>query len=252
MKTRSVSSSSKVLVYNLSERLSGATTMNVDINTASGNLTIDKLIAGESMLASGTLEYVENQEMPTLSMHTNNGEATLLVKSASFGKTWFRFPWSACNAATVWQIHLNPQVQADITACSGGGNVKLDLADMTVTRVSAETGGGNLDVILPDNAANLSVTAKTGGGNVAVELGSGTKGSNMLNAGSGAGNVEVRIPSSLAARIYATSGWGKEIVDSRFANIDRHTYQSSDFEDAAHKVQITVQSGAGNVIVSTR
>ena len=118
-------------------------------------------------------------------------------------------------------------------------------------RVSADSGGGNLEVVLPDNAANLSVTAKTGGGNVTVEIGSGTTGKNVVNATSGAGNIEVHLPRSLAARIYATSGWGKEIVDRQFDNIDKHTYQSSDFDHAADKVEITVQSGAGNVIVNT-
>ena len=142
-------------------------------------------------------------------------------------------------------------MQADITARSGGGNVRLNFAGMTVTRVSADTGGGNLDVVLPDNAANLSVTAKTGGGNVTAEVGRGTTGKNIVNATSGAGKVEVHIPSGIAARIYATSGWGKEIVDPRFVNIDKHTYQSSDFDHAADKVEITVQSGAGNVIVNT-
>jgi hypothetical protein len=251
MKTRIVSSNKKVLTYNLSEPLCGATIAKVDINTASGNLAIDKLTGGEQLLASGTLEYVENQDPPARSVNTDNGKAALTLKSTSIGRPWFHFPWSACNAATNWQIHINPNVQADLTAHSGGGNVKLNLAGMTVTRVSADIGGGNLDVVLPDNAADLSVTAKTGGGNVTVEIGSGTTGSNMLNATSGAGNVEVRIPSGIAARIYATSGLGKEIVDRQFSNIDKHTYQSSDFDGATDKVEITVQSGAGNVIVNT-
>jgi DUF4097 and DUF4098 domain-containing protein YvlB len=251
MKTRTVGSNKKVLTYKLSEPLCGATIAKVDINTASGNLSIDKLTSGEQLLASGTLEYVENQDPPTRSVNTNNGEATLTLKSTNIGRPWFHFPWSTCNAATDWQIHLNPTVQADITAHSGGGNVKLNLAGMTVTRLSADSGGGNLEVILPDHATDLSVTARTGGGNVTVEIGRGTTGRNILDATSGAGNVEVRIPSGIEARIYATSGLGKEIVDQRFNNIDKHLYQSSDFDGAADKVEITVQSGAGNVIVNT-
>ncbi len=251
MKTQTVVSKKKVLTYTWSEPLCDATTAKVDIDTPNGNLTIDSFIGGEPVLASGTLEYVMNQDPPTQSVKTNNGQATLMLKSTSLGKPWFQLPWSACNAATNWNIHLNPNVQADITARSGGGNVQLDLAGMTVTRVSADTGGGNLDVILPDNASNLNVTAKTGGGNVTVEIGRGATGSNMLHATSGAGNIEVHIPNGIAARIYATSGWGKEIVDQRFGNIENHIYQSSDFDHAPDKVEIMVQSGAGNVIVNT-
>jgi DUF4097 and DUF4098 domain-containing protein YvlB len=250
MKTQTAVSKKKVLTYNLSEPLCGATTATIDINTASGNLTIDALPSGDPILASGTLEYVENQQIPTQSIDINNGQAALTLKSTSMGRPVFRLPWSGCTAATDWQIHLNPDMQADITAHSGGGNVELNLAGMTLTRVMADSGGGNLDMVLPNNMANLSVTAKTGGGNVTVQLGSDIKESNILNATSGAGNVEVRIPTGIAAHIYATSGWGKEIVDARFANIDKHTYQSADFDQAADKVEITVQSGAGNVIVS--
>jgi hypothetical protein len=251
MKTQTVTSKKKVLTYNLSEPLCGATTAKVDIDTASGNLMIDTLTGGEPVLASGTLEYVANQQMPSRSVDINNGQATLTLKSTSLGRPLFRLPWSACIAATDWHIHLNPEVQADITARSGGGNVELDLAGMKVTHLMADSGGGNLEVVLPDNAANLDVTARTGGGNVTVEIGRDTTGSNTLKATSGAGKVEVRIPSDLAARIYASSGMGKEIVDRRFGNIDKHLYQSSDFDRAIDKVEITVQSGAGNVIVNS-
>jgi hypothetical protein len=251
MKIRSVSSNKKVLTYNLSEPLCGATTAKIDIDTASGNLMIDTLTGGEPVLASGTLEYVENQRMPTRSVETSNGQATLTLKSTSIGRPLFHLPWSGCIAGTDWQIHLNPNVQAEITAHSGGGNVKLDLAGMDVIHLAADSGGGNLDVILPDRAANLNVIAKTGGGNVTVEIGRGTTGSNVLNATTGAGNVEVRIPSGIVARIHATSGMGKEIVDRRFGSIDKHRYQSPEFDRAADKVEITVQRGAGNVIVNT-
>jgi hypothetical protein len=203
MKTQTVVSKKKVLTYNLSEPLCGATTAKVDIDTASGNLMIDTLTGGEPVLASGTLEYVANQQMPTPSVDINSGQATLTLKSTSLGRSLLRLPWSGCIAATDWRIHLNPELQAEITAHSGGGNVKLDLAGMDVTHLAADSGGGNLDVILPDRAANLSVIAKTGGGNVTVEIGCGTTGSNTLKATSGAGNVEVRIPNRLSRRCFA-------------------------------------------------
>lgn len=240
------------LTHNLSEPLGEATTAKVDINAGDGNLTIDRLIGGEQVLASGTLQYLENQDLPTRSVNTSNGRATLTLRASGRGQRWFRLPWAACNGATEWQIHLNPTVSSDITAHSDGGNVKLNLAGMAVTRVSADTGGGNMDVVLPDNAANLSVTAKTGAGNVTVEIGSGITGSNTVNASSGAGNVVVRIPSGLAARIHVTSGLGKASVDPRFGKTDNNSYQSLDYDGAADKIEITVKSGAGNVSVNTK
>ena len=244
-----------VLTDNLSEPLNGATTAKVDINSGTGHLTIDGLTGSEQLLASGTLQYLENQAVPNRSVDTGNGQATLTLRAGegSGGRPWFRLPWAACGGgAYEWQIHLNPTVSSDITAHSDGGNIRLNLSGMAVARVSADTGGGNMDVVLPDNAANLSVAAKTGAGNVTVDVGNGITGSNTVDASSGAGNVVVRIPSGIAARIHATSGLGKVIVDSRFTNTDKNTYQSSDYDDAANKVEITVNSGAGNVSVSTK
>lgn len=240
-----------VFIDNLAEPLNDATTARVDINAGDGNLTIDRLTGREDLLASGTLQYFENQGLPTRTLVSSNDQVTLTLRRGGTGRPWFRFPWAACNGATEWQIHLNPTVSSDITAHSDGGNVKLNLAGMAVTRVSADTGGGNMDVVLPDNAANLSVTAKTGAGNVTVAIGSGITGSNIVNANSGAGNVVVRIPSGVAARIHATTGLGKATVDPRFSKTEDNTYQSSDYDSAAHKIEITVNSGAGNVSVNT-
>ncbi len=241
-----------MLTENLSEPLGGATTARVDINAGDGNLTINRLTGGEQMLVGGTLQVFENQGLPTRTLVSSNGQATLTLRGSRIGQPRFRLPWATCNGATEWQIHLNPTVSSDITAHSDGGNVKLNLAGMAVARVSADTGGGNMDVVLPDNAAGLSVTAKTGAGNVTVEIGSGTTGSSIVNAHSGAGNVVVRIPSGVAARIHATSGLGKAIVDPRFSKIDGSTYQSPDYDGAADKVEITLNSGAGNVSVNTK
>jgi hypothetical protein len=157
--------SNNLIIDSLSEPLNGATTEKVDISSGTGHLTIDGLTSSEQLLASGILQYFEKQGVPTRTLNTSNGQATLSLRAGagSVARSWFRFPWAACGGAYEWQIHLNPNVQSDIVAHSDGGNVKLNLAGMAVTHVMADTGGGNVDVVLPDSAANLSTTAKTGG-----------------------------------------------------------------------------------------
>jgi Cell wall-active antibiotics response LiaF, C-terminal len=241
-----------VLTDNFSEPLNGATAAKININTGDGNLTINRLAGGEPILASGALHYLTSQGLPSRSLVSSNGQATLTLKGSRAGQSWFHLPWATCNGATEWQIHLNPTVSSEITAHSDGGNVKLDLAGMAVTRVSADTGGGNMDVVLPDNAAHLGVAAKTGAGNVTVEIGSGITGSNTVSASSGAGNVAVLVPNGIAAKIHATSGMGKVIVGSRFSKVDSRTYQSPDYDGAANKIEITANSGAGNVSVNAK
>lgn len=218
----------KVLTESFSAPLDGATSARIDIHAGDGNLTIDSLAGSEQALASGLLEYLEKQGPPTRILDANGGRATLRLKAGRGAQPWFRLPWAACNGATQWQVHIHPAVSSDLTAHSDGGNVRLDLAGLAVTRVSADTGGGNVEVVLPDSPADVSVLAKTG-----------------------AGNVRVLVPSGMAARIHATSGLGTVIVDPRFSQTGKGTYQSPDYEDAADRVELTAHSGAGNVSVKT-
>lgn len=218
----------KVLTQTISEPLDGAKTAKIDINPGDGNLTIESLAYGEPVLVSGALEYLENQGVPVCSVTTQLGLATLTLKSKNGKQPWLRMPWAACNGATTWQVHLNPSLPADISARSSGGNLRLDLAGMQITRVTAETGGGNIDLVLPDYAAGMIVLAKTG-----------------------AGNVTLSLPGNRPARIHATTGLGKVMMDPCFSPVDKNTYQSPDYERAVNKVEITLTSGAGNVIVST-
>lgn len=240
-----------VLIENISEPRNQATAATVNIHAGEGNLSIDRLTGSEQLLASGTLQYLESQGLPIRTLESTNDQATLTLTGGSSFRPRFRMPWSTCNAETSWQVHINPAVSSDITAHSGGGNLKLDLDGMAVTRLSAETGGGNIEVTLPGSAANLGVTVKTGAGNVSIRMGAGTTGRNVVNATSGAGNVAVHLPQGIAARIHATTGLGKVIMDPQFLQIEGHTYQSSEYERAADKVEITAGSGAGNVSVDT-
>ena len=242
--------SNQLFTDNFSQPLNGVTAARFDIYADDGNLTIDSLPDDKQVLASGRLEYFERQGLPTRTLDTGNGQAAFTLRGGVADWPRFRLPWSTCNGATEWQIHLNPTVLCDITAQSNGGNISLNLAGMALASLSADTGGGNVAVVLPQDAADLNVTARSGGGNVTVEIGDGIQGSNIVNAKTGAGDVVVSIPAGVAARIHATTGLGKAIVDPRFSKIDAHLYQSPDFDSAANKVDITLSSGAGNVNVN--
>ncbi len=219
----------KVNTCNFSEPLSGASLAKVQIQVGDGNLTIDGLAGSELILASGVLQYLENQGEPARSMSMNGSQATLTLKASGKGQHWIRLPWSACNGATEWLVHLNSTLTLDITAHTDGGNVRLDFADLTVSQASVDTGGGNLDIVLPDNRSCRSLVVKSGAGNVIVDL-----------------------PEGMAASISATSGLGKVIVDPQYRKVDEKSYRSPDYDTASARVEITASSGAGNVVIKTR
>jgi len=242
----------RVLTQDISESLNGAKAAKIDINCGTGHLTIDKLGATEQLLARGTLQYLQKQGIPRRSANIDAGQATLALTARDLRQSGFRLPWAGCGAAYTWQIQLNPSIPSDLAVRSRGGNVKLQLAAMVVTRLSANTGGGNLAVVLPDNAANLTANHEAGAGNVEVEVGKGIVGNNTITARSGAGSVVVRLPNGVAAKISATTGMGKVIVDQRFAKIDKATYKSADYDIATTKIDIDAHSGAGNVSITTK
>jgi hypothetical protein len=222
-------SSTDMLSDILAEPLNGVKAARIEIDSASGNLIVDRLTGGEPLLASGSLQYSQKQGAPVKTLESSNGQTTFTVKvNHDTGRPWFRLPWAACNGAHEWQIRLNPAVSLDIKAHSGGGNVRIDLTGMDVTGLSADTGGGSMDVFLPTNPDGLNATIK-----------------------SGAGNVTVYIPDGIEARIHAATGLGKVIVDPRFNQVDKGIFQSAGCESAAHPIEITANSGAGNVIIQT-
>jgi predicted membrane protein len=244
--------SGKILTENLTEPLNGITNAKVDINTREGNLSIDPLSAGDQILARGTLQYSEKQGLPTQTLDSSSSQVIFSVKGNNNERHSFRLPWATKNDAIKWQIYLNPVVFSDITAHTGGGNVNLDLTGTVVNSVRTDIGGGNIDMILPNNTANLSVTAKTGAGNVTIEIGNGITGISSINATSGAGKVAIHVPGGIATKIHATSGMGKVTLDPRFVKIDSNTYQSPDYDSAVNKIEIAINSGAGDVTVTTR
>jgi len=245
------------LTHHFFEPLNGVVEASINIQAADGNLQVDRIPIGndalaESTLIKGTLEYFDKQDIPTYSLEVNGQQAAFSLQGEQMRKPWFRLPWKTCNGATDWQVHLNPDVSININALSGGGNLSVDLGGMSVQHAVVDTGGGNVDVILPDRMAESSLSARTGGGNMSVIIGSTIKGVNSVDASSGAGNVNLVIPDGVAARIQATTGLGKVIMDPRFERVGENTYQDPGYEVSADKVKITTHSGAGNVTVTTR
>lgn len=241
-----------VLIHEIAEPIEDAKTARIELDADDGNMTIDASATGEPMLLRGTLEYYEQQGLPIETLTYEKDKALFTLMGIPSRKPMFHLPWSACNGATNWAIHLNPAIPAAVIAHSDGGNLTLDLAGMTLSEVSASTGGGNIDLALPDGSSNLSVNAKTGAGNVTIDLGEGLAGRNSIQASSGAGNVMINLPAGIAARVHASSGLGGTQVASRYNLVGKDTYQSIDYEAASSRLEIEAKSGAGVVIVSIK
>ncbi len=97
-----------VYTYSLSEPLGATATAKADIDAGDGNLAIESLPGGQPMLVRGTLQYLENQGIPTHSVDMRNGLVTLTLKAGRNEQPRFRFPWAACNGAPSGRFNSTP------------------------------------------------------------------------------------------------------------------------------------------------
>ena len=80
----------KVLTQNLSQPLGDATAAKYDLNTGTGNLTIDSLPRGQQLLASGTVQYLEDHGFPSGILDMNKGLYTFSLKANGGPQAGFR------------------------------------------------------------------------------------------------------------------------------------------------------------------
>ena len=143
-------------------------------------------------------------------------------------EAWTRWvwPWAMPPGHRRWRVALNPDVALALTLEVGAARTELDLANLRVTEVALKTGA---------SATELTLPARAGLTRAKIE--------------SGAASVDVRVPEGVAARISGFVGVGALDVDTNRFPSRNGGYESADFESAANKVEIKVQSGVGAVKV---
>ena len=78
---------------------------------------------------------------------------------------------------------------------SGGGSIDVRFA-VAPRQVDVSTGGGSVDVVVPDDAPPFDVDARTGGGSTRIEIPTDPASGRFIRARSGGGSIEVRHPES--------------------------------------------------------
>ena len=197
----------------------------VTLNLGTGNLDLDGA-AGSESLATGTLEYFQNRSAPEQSSNTVDGKAVLTLRQRE--ESGFDIAnWFGSGHGVEWNVHLNPAVPMEVTADLGTGNSTLDLSQLKVTDVNVDSGAGNTTVVFPRNAG--SVTGKIDGG---------------------VGNLNLKVPDGVEARIDASSGIGNINTDNRFTKQGEHIYTTSGYDKATNKLDLKLDVGVGNVEIS--
>jgi hypothetical protein len=126
----------------------------------------------------------------------------------------------------IWRFQLTQEVPLTLIVEAGASALDIDLQDVLATRVELKTGASSSNVTMP------------------------ARGVSLLDVEAGVASVNIRVPDGTAARIRVEEGVSSVNVDTnRFPRLDSGIYQSSNFDTAADRTEINIESGLGSVSV---
>ena len=213
--------------------LNSAKTADVRIEMGVGELRVDGDLRDPAKLAAGRLDYFGNYQKPDQTTSTSGNTANLTLDQRADNMNFDPFNWfgnedRSLDGSLDWEIHLNPAIPTSLDVQTGAGNGTLDLGQMKVTNLVVQRGVGNVEITLPSSG---STDARIQGG---------------------VGNANITVPKDVAARIKVNKGIGNANV-SGFKSVGNDTYESEGYSSsAANRVELTVESGVGNVNIRSR
>jgi len=126
----------------------------------------------------------------------------------------------------IWRFQLAENVPVLLTVESGASFLDINLKDVLATRFALKTGASSTNVTMPAHGVS------------------------MLDVESGAASLNIRVPEATAARIrLKESVMALDIDTNRFPRLDSGIYQSANFDTAADRSEINIESGLGSVSV---
>jgi len=160
--------------------------------------------------------------------HTSRREGDLLdvdMRMPTDRFSPFSLPWVwGARGAMSWSVALSNEIPLMLDLETGASDTRLDLSELLLTELRLKTGASATRLTLPAHAGQSRVDIKAG-----------------------AASVEVRVPPGVAARIRVDGSLaGIKVDSSRFPRVG-DVYQSSDYDSAANKVDVTVEIGAGSI-----
>ena len=214
-----------VVYESISVPLDGTQTAQVNLTASSGVLALSGGAAPGQLLAGGFEGMAFPAAQYSVRMSSAGGQQTLEINLQ--GSWEVSFPPQRPISNGRWLLQHAGGVPIDIGVYGGATTLDLDLEDLTVRSLDVAAGAADVAVAMPANAGRTDASFRIGGGSLNIE-----------------------IPAGVAARIELGGSVSSVDIDTaRFPAQGDGRYASPDFENAANRVTISIDAGAGDVSV---
>jgi hypothetical protein len=158
---------------------------------------------------------------------SENGINNFVLHSRDGGFPIVAFPWLwGPQNYLHWDVRLTEEIPLDLRFNTGASDTRLDLTDLKVTNLRVDTGASATEINLPDSLPYSKVLIKAG-----------------------AASIKINVPEFVAARIRVSGGlMGASVDRIRFPKSGGY-YQSPNYENSSHQIEIRVEIGAGSVTI---
>lgn len=123
-----------------------------------------------------------------------------------------------------WDVALASQIPLKIYLKSGVANTHLDLRSLQVRELHLETAASVNEIYLPVNAGQTNVRIQAG-----------------------AATIRIHLPKSIAAQIQLEHELSNLNIADRFQKVNKNLYLTPNHAEAAHRIDITIQSALATV-----
>lgn len=197
--------------------LNGAAEAEVELNHGGGSVLVHS--------APDSTRLMAGSFAGGLATDLRRDGSKVWLKMSVPGDAWMDFPFFGAEGFR-WDVGFNQSIPLRLRLKTGAGEANFDLHDLQVREFVLETGASSSKLTLPAQA-----------GYTRGEITSGVASVNLI------------VPEGVAARIHVKGGLaGIDIDRNRFPQ-NGSVYESADFETAANKADIFIETGVGSVSV---
>jgi hypothetical protein len=196
--------------------LEGVKEAKVSIEHGAGKLTL-RAGAKEGELLGGTFSGGLKKKVSV-----SGAKATIKLESeaeAAFDSA-FDYPGGGLE----WTVNLNPSIPFTLDLDTGASELVCDLSGLNVQKFDLDTGASSSKITLPAAA-----------------------GYTLVDIDAGAASIDLTVPEGVAGSIKVEAALMKKTIDEKRFPFNGERYISPDYDTAANKVEIKIDSAVGSV-----